>query len=78
MGKISQMPAAGALSGDELIEIVQNGSNKKLPVNSLASRGSDGLSGYQVAVQNGFVGTQNQWLQSLKGVKGDQGNTGLS
>jgi hypothetical protein len=38
--------------------------------------GADGLSAYQVAVANGFVGTEVAWLLSLKGAKGDTGNTG--
>lgn len=37
---------------------------------------NDGQSAYELAVANGFVGTQAQWLASLKGAKGDQGNTG--
>lgn len=37
---------------------------------------NDGQSAYDLAVANGFVGTQAQWLASLKGAKGDQGNTG--
>lgn len=39
--------------------------------------GPEGKSAYQVAVQNGFVGTEAQWLASLKGAKGDQGERGL-
>lgn len=47
-------------------------------------RGLDGLSAYEIAVANGFVGTQAQWLLSLKGADGesayqiwlDLGNTG--
>lgn len=38
--------------------------------------GGDGLSAYQVAAQNGFVGTQSQWITSLKGAKGDDGVDG--
>lgn len=38
--------------------------------------GADGLSAYEVALANGFVGTQAQWLSSLKGEKGDKGETG--
>jgi hypothetical protein len=38
--------------------------------------GSDGASAYSIAVDNGFVGTQAQWLASLVGAKGDTGNTG--
>ena len=32
-----------------------------------ASLGVSGLSAYDIAVVNGFVGTQQQWLQSLQG-----------
>lgn len=35
--------------------------------------GPEGKSAYQVAVQNGFTGTEEEWLQSLKGEKGDPG-----
>lgn len=38
------------------------------------SRGEDGKSAYQIAVDNGFVGTEAQWLASLKGDKGDKGD----
>lgn len=38
--------------------------------------GKDGLSAYQVAVSNGFSGTQAQWVSSLKGTKGDEGVRG--
>lgn len=36
----------------------------------------DGKSAYEVALLNGFVGTEAQWLASLKGDKGDTGDTG--
>ncbi|WP_051681317.1 collagen-like protein [Virgibacillus alimentarius] len=38
--------------------------------------GKDGKSAYQVAVDNGFEGTEEEWLASLKGPKGDTGDTG--
>lgn len=38
--------------------------------------GADGLSAYQVAVANGFVGTQVEWLASLEGAQGIQGLKG--
>jgi len=40
--------------------------------------GVDGASAYQVAVNNGFVGTESAWLLSLKGAKGDTGNAGAA
>lgn len=41
------------------------------------AQGIQGLSAYQVAVQEGFVGTEEEWLQSLKGDKGDKGEQGV-
>ncbi len=40
------------------------------------STGSSGLSAYQVAVAGGFVGTEAQWLASLVGEQGPQGEPG--
>lgn len=40
--------------------------------------GADGPSAYQVALGNGFVGNQTQWLASLVGAKGDTGDTGAT
>lgn len=39
-------------------------------------KGDQGDSAYQVAVDNGFEGTEEEWLASLKGDKGDKGDTG--
>ena len=38
--------------------------------------GIDGKSAYQIAVANGYAGTESQWLASLKGAKGDPGTAG--
>ena len=38
--------------------------------------GADGLSAYEVAVNNGFVGTEQQWLDSLRGPQGPAGPSG--
>lgn len=32
-----------------------------------AIKGEDGKSAYQIAIENGFVGTESEWLESLKG-----------
>lgn len=39
-------------------------------------KGTSGKSAYDIAVENGFVGSESQWLQTLKGDKGDKGDTG--
>ena len=36
----------------------------------------DGQSAYALAVQLGFTGSEADWIASLKGAKGDKGNTG--
>jgi hypothetical protein len=40
------------------------------------AQGIQGLSAYQVAVQHGFEGTEDEWLISLKGEKGETGPKG--
>lgn len=43
--------------------------------------GRDGLSAYEIAVRHGFVGTEEEWLASLKGEQGEtgpQGETGAT
>lgn len=39
---------------------------------------SQGKSSYEIAVENGFIGTEAQWLESLKGTNGKDGNDGQS
>lgn len=38
--------------------------------------GADGKSAYQIAVAQGFAGSEAAWLASLKGEKGDKGDAG--
>ena len=38
--------------------------------------GKDGLSAYELAVENGFVGTATEWLESLRGADGKDGLPG--
>lgn len=39
------------------------------------SQGERGYSAYEIAVQNGFVGTVDQWLESLNGSDGENGKS---
>lgn len=41
-----------------------------------AIRGNPGLSAYEIALKNGFVGTEREWLATIKGEKGDTGSVG--
>lgn len=41
-------------------------------------RGERGYSAYDLAVKNGYNGTEKEWLAYLKGDKGDKGDTGAT
>lgn len=41
-----------------------------------AEKGDDGKSAFEIAVENGFVGTEADWLESLKGADGVMGPQG--
>ena len=41
-------------------------------------RGEKGYSAYEVAVKNGYTGTEAEWLATLKGDKGDKGEPGVN
>ena len=38
--------------------------------------GKDGLSAYEIAVKDGFSGSETEWLVSLRGAKGENGADG--
>jgi len=42
----------------------------------ISEKGKDGKSAYEIAVEHGFVGTEAEWLESLKGVDGKDGVNG--
>ena len=42
------------------------------------SVGADGKSAYEVAVNNGYTGTEQEWIESLKGKQGEKGDRGDS
>mgnify|MGYP000264360960 CR=1 FL=1 len=43
----------------------------------ISEKGKDGKSAYEIAIEHGFVGTEAEWLESLKGVDGKNGVDGL-
>ena len=51
---------------DELMELI----------NENGGAGADGLSAYEVAVKNGFEGSEEEWLESLRGAPGETGPQG--
>lgn len=40
-------------------------------------KGQNGLSAYEIAKNGGFIGSEDEWLASLKGEKGEQGEQGI-
>ena len=50
---------------------------KKLSEMQTGANGKDGRSAYEIAKENGFVGTVAEWLESLKGRDGIDGKDGL-
>ena len=60
-----------------IIDLVALALAKKYTDDTLAGLGSlqgkDGKSAYQIALDNGFVGTETEWLESLKGERGTDG-----
>ena len=49
---------------------------KKLSEMQTGANGKDGRSAYEIALENGFVGTAAEWLESLKGRDGIDGKDG--
>ena len=43
----------------------------------ISEKGKDGKSAYEIAVEYGFVGTEAEWIEKLKGVDGRNGVDGL-
>ena len=42
----------------------------------ISEKGTDGKSAFEIAVENGFIGTEAEWLESLKGKDGKDGVDG--
>ena len=42
----------------------------------ISEKGKDGKSAYEIALENGFVGTESEWLESLKAADGKVGING--
>ncbi|QEM41899.1 tail assembly protein [Pseudomonas phage vB_PaeM_PS119XW] len=69
-GMISGMQPLNTITGEEFVEVIRleaDGSYKNFRLMVSKIRNNEGLSAYEVAVKNGFVGTETEWLESLKG-----------
>lgn len=67
----ARLGSAISISGGQVSVPVTSG-----PQGIPGPQGATGDNAYQLAVANGFVGTQPEWLLSLKGSKGDKGDKG--
>ena len=45
-------------------------------IQAVGTGGENGLSAYEIAVKNGFEGTEQEWLESLHGEDGKDGQPG--
>lgn len=57
---------------DELTEIIQKNTEAMNRINGF----ENGKSAYEIAIEEGFVGSEEDWLESLKGTDGAQGVSG--
>lgn len=85
--KDTDLPDAGTITGSEKVAIVQKGENRVTTIAELIDEGTiaeivktiqQGKSAYDIAVDNGYVGSEQDWLNSLHGAKGDKGDKGDS
>lgn len=68
-----------AVDGTKAIPVVlvtKDGNGEFKYVGEGGGSGSDGKSAYDIAVENGFEGDVNAWLNSLKGKDGTNGTNG--
>ena len=60
----------------ELCDLIYNGGFGSTTPGPPGEKGDPGDSAYQIALSTGFEGTEEEWIASLKGPKGDPGETG--
>ncbi len=79
--RISGMTPVATITGNELLEVIQEGKNKQAPISLLkggkGDPGFDGKNAYELALIRGFVGTMTEWLASIEGTDGQRGLTGI-
>lgn len=69
-GKISDMDSLPVITGTEYLEVVSkeiDGTYRNYRINVGDIRTNVGHSAYQTAILNGFVGTEQEWLDTLGG-----------
>lgn len=72
VGQSGATPTIDQTTGHWFINSVDTG------IQAIGKDGKDGKSAYQLAVDNGYPSSLDTWLASLKGDKGNKGDTALS
>ena len=54
----------------ENVQVTFAGDAENMPVNFSSFSGAQGKSAYDIAVDNGFIGTEAEWLDTLRGKDG--------
>ena len=70
------LAGAGALKGEKGDPFTYNDFTPEQLLALKGENGIDGKSAYQLAVEKGFIGTEAEWIASLKGKNGLQGIQG--
>jgi hypothetical protein len=65
-----------SLTGPQGIQGTAGNDGATGPQGPAGSNGTNGQSAYEIAVANGYIGTEAQWLTSLQGATGATGATG--
>ena len=68
-GQVVKFNLQLSLQGDASINAVST-------IEPYWAKGDPGESAYEIAVEHGYVGTEEEWLQSLHGAQGEQGPEG--
>lgn len=74
--------AAAAPTPDEsaqILQVAESAQKTAQEVKEMSESGAlDGKSAYETALDCGYVGSQSEWIASLKGDKGEKGDTGAT
>lgn len=70
------LSTSGGPDGDDVVYIMRDDNTWSEPIP--VGRGDAGASAYEIALENGFVGTEVEWLASLDGTDGTDGEDGAS
>lgn len=62
----------------QVLTLNEDGTTSWTTVSGGSSSATNGKSAYEIAVENGYEGSEAEWLESLKGEKGADGKDGIN